>query len=187
MKATHKHAEDGYELLRQKSRQITESTLPSVMLNSNGQAIDLKDAVRLNGIDFISKAKAREWDNSPLRRVDWNWHKGVDHYAWRNPKRFELAIWYRDLFLCGLSLGRPTWSGSKLRLDFIEASPKKTPLTGLITDITISAVETYADAIGAVQLRIMNPVNDQVKKHYLHSSRGFSYNSKGDFCFKDLA
>ena len=129
MKATHKLAEDRYEVLRSKAREIANSSLPVAMINGRGQSINLRESVKLHGMDYISKSKVREWKDSPLRKVDWDWHGGVAEYSWRHPKRFELAIWYRDLFLCGAALGRPTWHGGKLRLDFIEASPKTTPLT----------------------------------------------------------
>jgi len=134
-----------------------------------------------------SKAKAKQWGTSPNRRVDWSWPEGGSEYAWRHPKRFEVAIWYRNLFLSGLGLGRPTWSGNKLRLDFLEASPKATPLTGLVTLIAVGTAEAYADAIGAVQLRIMSPINSKVKDHYLNSLTGYSYNAKGNYCYRDLA
>lgn len=108
------------------------------------------------------------------------------NYAWLNPKRFELAIWYKGVFLSGLALGRPTWSNNKLRLDFIEGSPEKHALSGLVFDITVMAAETYADAIGASQIRIMNPINEKVRNHYLSGNRGFSYDKQENFCYKDL-
>ncbi len=102
-----------------------------------------------------------------------------------HPKRFELAIWHRKLFLAGAAIGRPTWGNGKLRLDFIESSPMGTPIDGLITEISIATSEVYADVIGATQIRIMNPINETVKKYYL-SKAGFLYNQKDDFCYRDL-
>lgn len=183
---THKITEDKYDLLRAYARDLAAGSLPTVALNNRGQAINLKQSVNLTSIDLRSKIASKEWNASPTRKMDWNWKTGVDSYAWLNPKRFELAIWHQNIFLCGLAIGRPTWSGNKLRLDFIEASPTTTPLTGLVTDITILAAEAYADAIGAVQIRIMNPINDKVRAHYLKPERGFSFNEKYNFCFKDL-
>lgn len=111
---------------------------------------------------------------------------GLADYGWRHPKRFELAIWYKGLFLSGLSLGRPTWNKQNLRLEFIEASPMTTPLSGLVTDMVLLAAEVYADAIGATELRIMNPITEKVKAHYLGAKHGFRFNPKGDYCFKSL-
>jgi hypothetical protein len=186
MRVTHKRADDKYELLRDHSRTVAVSALPPMMTNSRGQVISVRESVQLTGVDFRSRVKAKSWEDSPFRQVSWDWSEGAADYAWTYPKRFESAIWYRGLFLGGLSLGRPTWGGGKLRLDFIEASPEETPLSGLITDITVSAAEVYADAIGAEQLRIMNPINDKVRAHYLAEGRGFTYDHRGDFCFKDL-
>jgi hypothetical protein len=186
MLKTHNAAENKYDGLRKQARNVALNALPLVALNSTGKAINLRQSVRLTEIDLPSILASTEWGSSSARRVDWNWKAGSETYAWRNPKRFEIAIWYQHAFLCGLSIGRPTWSGNKLRLDFIEASPKITPLSGLVTDITIAAAEAYADAIGAVQIRIMNPINEKVLEHYLAPQRGFSFNQKGNFCFKDL-
>jgi hypothetical protein len=186
MKQTHKITESQYDLIRDKARGIAAGALPMVMTNSASQGINVRGAVSLTGIDFRAKTQAKTWQSSPFRRVDWPWMKSVGSYAWSNPKRFELAIWYKDLFLSGLALGRPTWSGNKLRLDFIEASPQRNALTGLVVDITIIAAEAYADAIGASQIRIMNPINEKVRNHYLNSDRGFSYDKRENFCYKDL-
>jgi len=49
----------------------------------------------------------------------------------------------------------------------------------------IAAGIAYAKAIGADQLRIMRPVNDVVKNLYL-SKTGFSYDKKGNFCYRDV-
>lgn len=101
-------------------------------------------------------------EQSGLGRVAWNWDEVLKKYR-THPKRFELSIWYRDLTLCGATIGRPTWSGGKLRIDFIEAAPMESPFSGLIVDIMIAAGANYAKAIGATQLRIMGPVNEDVK------------------------
>ena len=185
MKATHKLAEEKYEALRQYARETAQLALPAVMMNNAGQAISVCGRLKLSEIGFNAKIKAQGWNRSPSRRVDWNWREGLPDYAWRNPKRFELAIWYDQNFLCGLGLGRPTWSDSRLRLDFIEASPVTTPLTGLIVDIVVTAATIYCDVIGATQLRIMNPINEKVKDHYL-KKHGFSFDQKGNFCVKEL-
>lgn len=102
-----------------------------------------------------------------------------------HPKRFELSIWHKDFHLCSASIGRPTWGGGKLRLDYLESAPQGTPLDGLITDITIAVSAAYARTIGATQLRIMNPINDKVRSHYL-SKPSFAYDKKGNFCYRDL-
>jgi hypothetical protein len=186
MKQTHRVTEDAYEAIRIKARDIAAESLPLVMTNSAGQGVSVRGAVNFSGIDFKARNQANTWHSSPFRRVDWPWMKSVGNYAWLNPKRFELAIWFKGYHLSGLALGRPTWSGNKLRLDFIEASPEKNALTGLVTDITIIAAVAHATAIGASQIRIMNPINEKVRNHYLSSNRGFSYDKHENFCYKDI-
>lgn len=70
-------------------------------------------------------------------------------------------------------------------MDYLESAPQGTPLDGLITDITIAVSAAYARTIGATQLRIMNPINDKVRSHYL-SKPSFAYDKKGNFCYRDL-
>lgn len=140
--------------------------------------------ISLSGLNFQTFEKLAEWEDQGSRVADWDWRKVRKHYR-THPKRFELAILHNKLFLAGASIGRLTWSGNKLRLDFIEANPTGSPLTGLITDIVILSAEVYAQAIGAHQIRIMHPVNDAVKNHYL-SKANFAYNPKGNFCFREL-
>lgn len=143
--------------------------------------------VTLSSINFKASIAAKQWLSSPDRRPEIGiaWAELTTRYARTVPKRFELAIWHRDLFLCGLALGKPTRNGNKLRLDFMEASPERNPIFGLIAEITIAGALAYGVAIGANQLRIMKPINDKVREHYLRKNLGFSYDKVGNFCFKD--
>lgn len=172
-----------YASLRQTSLEAAQESLPPVLRNKRGMAI-VKDSISLDQFTFKSQHELKRWENSGLRRVAWDWDAVQKKYR-THPKRFELTVWYQGRTLCGASIGRPTWSGGKLRLDYIEASPMGTPLDGLVTDIAIAAGILYARSIGAAQIRIMNPVNHDVKNHYL-SKTGFKYNERGDFCFRDL-
>ena len=174
---------DKYESIRDVAREVAQDQLPSILRNSNGESI-LKDSISLNGLNVDCLKELRKWESSGLRRVAWNWDHVLKKYK-PHPKRFELSIWHNQLFLCGATIGKPTYSGGKLRLDFIEASPIKSPLSGLIIDIILIAGTAYAKAIGATQLRIMHPVNESVKQHYL-SKPGFAYNKDNDFCYRDL-
>ncbi|WP_339065788.1 hypothetical protein [Teredinibacter turnerae] len=172
-----------YASLRQTSLEAAHDGLPPVLRNKRGVAI-IKNSIFLDQFTFKSQLELKRWENSGLRRVAWNWDAVQKKYR-THPKRFELTVWYRGQTLCGASIGRPTWSGGKLRLDYIEASPMGTPLDGLVTDIAIAASNIYADSIGATQIRIMNPVNTDVRNHYL-SKPGFSYNERDDYCYLDL-
>lgn len=48
-----------------------------------------------------------------------------------------------------------------------------------VFQITLAAMNVYADALGAKELRIMNPINEEVKKYY--ESFGLTYVPKGDY------
>ncbi len=172
-----------YETLRHEARIATHEELPAALLNNKGRLIS-KDIIRLDGFTFGCQHELRRWEVSGARRVAWDWRTVQRKYR-AHPKRFELSIWHMDLFLCGVAIGKPTCSGGKLRLDYIEATPMETPLDSLIADIAITAGVIYARSIGATQLRIMKPVNDVVKNHYLRKP-GFSYDKKGNFCYRDL-
>ncbi|MGI9281659.1 MAG: hypothetical protein ACR2PX_18795 [Endozoicomonas sp.] len=182
-KLTYSLVKNRYEALRQVAREATHEGLPTVLINKRSMAIQ-KDTISLEGFTFKSQHELKKWELHGLRRVAWDWDVVQKKYK-THPKRFELSIWYRHQTLCAASIGRPTWGGGKLRLDFIESAPLETPLDGLITDITIAAGVDYALSIGTSQLRIMNPVNTEVQNYYL-SKPGFSYDSRGDFCYRDL-
>lgn len=173
MRATHKSAEERYEYHREKAREYAAEALP----------ITLRNQVRLGRIDFDALVKAKSWEFSPLRRVNWNWSDEYELYSFTNPKRFELSIWYRHE-LCALSIGRPTWSGSRLRLDSIEAAPYRHPLRSSVLPITLLALEEYAEQIGAHEVRIMSPVNEKVRQYY--ESKGFIYNEREDYCWRSI-
>ena len=81
---------------------------------------------------------------------------GSQTYRRRYPNRFEMAIWYGSMH-CGLTLGRPTYRGTKVRLDFVERTPGINPLTRRIVPISITAFEAYARLIDAYEVRIMFP------------------------------
>jgi len=172
-----------YEALRQFSRETAHEKLPAVLTNKKSQAI-LKSTLTFSGIDINCITELRKWEMSGSRRVAWDWDKMLKKYK-PEPKRFEIAIWHNKHWLCSASIGKTTSQGGKLRLDLIESNPNGTILVGLVIDINIKSYEVYARAIGATELRIMNPVNDAVKDYYL-SKKGFSYNKKENFCFMEI-
>lgn len=179
---TYKQTWNRYDQIREVALEEAHNRLRPVMKGKKG-AIG-KNEISLSSLDFQTFEKLAKWEHQGSRVAKWDWLDVRKSYK-NHPKRFEIAIWHRANFLAGASIGRPTWSSNKLRLDFIEANPTRSPLTGLITDIVILSAEVYARAIGATQIRIMHPVNDAVKNHYL-SKADFAYNQKGNFCFRDL-
>ncbi|MEH8016364.1 hypothetical protein MN202_03910 [Rheinheimera muenzenbergensis] len=172
--ASHQLADRTYAQLREQSRLKSLEKMP----------LNIREAVTLDDITGRTMAQLSRWEAHPDRRVMWSWQHWASRYAAIYPKRFELAIWFHSK-LCSVSLGRPTWGAGKLRLDMIESSPEKTPLTGQTVQLTVLVAETYADIIGAEQIRIMNPINSKVRSHY--EAMGFTYvGGKSDYCVKDL-
>lgn len=104
-------------------------------------------------------------------------------FKFRHPKRFEMALWQNDK-LISLSLGRPTYAGTALRLDFVEASPKELgERVGTMTFV-IAGLVAYAHLLKARQIRIMNPINETVRNHY--ASFGYTCEPKGDYLYREL-
>ncbi|MCC5825461.1 hypothetical protein [Alkalimonas sp.] len=172
--ASHQQADQTYAQLREQSRIAVAEELP----------LRYQESVTFDDITGRAMAQLSRWQTHPDRRVMWSWQQWATRYAALYPKRFELTIWFHSL-LCSVSLGRPTWGAGKLRLDMIESSPERTPLSGNTTNLTVAAAQAYARIIGATQIRIMNPINSKVRSHY--ESLGFIYvGGKNDYCIKDL-
>jgi len=165
MQASHLSTENKYHELRSSSRLVAKNSLP----------LNLSEMVGLKSVDSIALVHAKRWEDSLSRNDDanWSWSEGFRKYAYRHPKRFDLAIWYANSQLCGLSLGKPTFSGSRLRLDILEGSPDWHPLKGKIVELTVLAAKTYAASIGADQVRIMRPLNSELIKYY--EGHGFTF------------
>jgi len=172
-----------YEALREDSRNLAYETLAPVLTNKKSQAIS-KSTLTFGGITVNCIKELRKWEMSGLRRVAWDWDKVLKIYR-PKPKRFELSIWHGKHWLCSASIGKPTAKGGKLRLDLIESNPSGSPIDGLVADINIKLYKLYANAIGATELRIMNPVNEIVRGHYLNKE-GFSYDQKENFYFSKV-
>lgn len=162
MLATHQDAERRYESFREMARDAIQKELPYTDRNN----------IRLSNICQKALMQAKLWDEDPNRLVDWPWGSDYRDYSYRNPKRFELAAWYGNT-LAGLSLGRPSYAGTRLRLEFIESRPSSSPLKGRIVPITISVAELYANVIGAEELRIIDPIDEKLIEYY--SSFGYRY------------
>jgi len=83
-----------------------------------------------------------------------------------------------------ISLGRPTYSGCFLRLDVVEARPKDLGDRPNVFDEILLAYGVYARMIGATGIRIMNPVNEEVRAYY--ETFGYTYASKSYHLFREV-
>lgn len=153
----------GLASAHQKYDQIRHSTLKvaQAQLQSEEPLISVSD------IHDHALALARLWEASPKRHPDatWSWVDGVRRYKFVNPASLDVALWFSGI-LCSLSIGKPTMHGHAMRLDVIEAAPDAHPLEHRVVDINLRVIRTYADAIGATQIRIMRPLNDKLVRHY---------------------
>ena len=112
MLATHYDAEIRYSKIRREALKAASETLKS------GKGPN----IRLTEINAGALTASKEWNSSRTRIKNWNWIEGYAVFKCRYPKRFEMALW-ESKKLIGLSMGRPTYQGTALRLDVVEASP----------------------------------------------------------------
>lgn len=173
MLATHIDAEKRYDVLRKTALEIAHGGL--------GEQEKL-----LFKFEMITPAALNAttlWQSSASRRVDWDWLSGYAAFKFRYPKRFEMAIWHREK-LISISMGRPTYHGSSLRLDFVEASPKDLGERPSVFNEVLIAYGIYARMLNAKQIRIMNPINADVRKYY--ESFGYTYVADKDYLFREV-
>lgn len=78
-----------------------------------------------------------------------------------------------------LSLGRPTYHGAGLRLDFLEGAPGARKLR--VFPIVFAAIRVYASALNAQEIRLVQPINETVRGYY--EKFGFRYVKKGDYLY----
>ncbi len=169
MLATHFDAEKRYSELRKQALSATMAVLDNNIV--------------LSEINSNALSSALLWNKSQVRIKDWDWFEGYSLFKFRYPKRFEMALWHSSK-LIGITMGRPTFYGSAMRLDIVEASPSDLGDRPSIFESVLVAYGIYARLINAKQIRIMNPVNDAVKSYY--ESFGYEYRVKGDYLFKDV-
>lgn len=172
MLATHRDAEERYSIIRK----TVLNELNKDFFSSNQRNF------KANLIDTSAIVQSKRWNFSSRRKVDWDWVEGYNAFKFRYPKRFEMALWHNDV-LASLSLGRPTYQGTQLRLDFIEGNPDK-PDGIKVFEPTFLAMLGYAQALGASELRVMNPINGEIRRYY--ERFGFTYIAKNDYLYVRL-
>jgi hypothetical protein len=170
MQLTHAQAEQRYEQLRNAAIKTAQRFMDA-------------PGFTLTKITGEALSATTTWDKSAIRKYHWDWVQGVQYYRMNYPKRFEIALWHHRELAC-LSIGRPTYNASGLRLDVVEASPRDLRDRPKVFDKIILAYEIYARMLNANHIRIMNPVTDKVKAFY--ESFGYAYVQKGDYLTKDV-
>jgi hypothetical protein len=126
--------------------------------------------------------QVKEWAETGDREVDWDWKAFYRLFKYRHPKRLELALWSGGELDC-LAIGRPTYHGHGVRLDFLEAVIRSNDYKAF--PIVLLAMEVFAAALGASELRLAHPINETMKIHY--QKLGFTYVTKGDYLYRSIA
>lgn len=111
-------------------------------------------SAELRPIDASALEAFGTWRN---RRVAWPWPDMAGDWRRNHPDRFEVAVW-RNGVLCGLALGKPAPSRSHLSLHYMEGDPDPGhPLQGQVTAATFAAASSYAIALPAKELHLVEP------------------------------
>lgn len=134
------------------------------------------------GIDLQARDAVSAWSTGG-RKVDWNWKDDIKHLQYRYPKHFEVALW-QGAGLIALSFGRPTYQGTALRLDVIEARPPELGERPAVFGHIAIAYEIYAGLINAREIRIMKPINAQVRSYY--ESFGYQYVTRQNYLYREV-
>ena len=161
MQASHLKTIQRYNEPRKQARELAKKGLPNRL-----------QCLTLGAIDHKALAAFRVLDKNFHRATDWDWAFATK-YCSRYPKAFDLSVWNGNS-LYSLSLGRPTYKGTEMRLDFVEKFTNSPIFSGEMFGVSLLAYEAYGKLIGARQLRIMNPQNEKLIKYY-SSLGGFSY------------
>jgi hypothetical protein len=173
MLATHQDAENRYSKIRKEALKAA-----SEILSGRGE-----EKINLTEINANALNASKEWMRSNSRIKNWDWVEGYSVFRFRYPKRFEMALWESSK-LIGLSMGRPTYQGTALRLDVVEAAPSDLGERPKIFEAVLIGYGVYARMINAKQIRIMNPVNEQVKSYY--EKYRYKYVASGDYLVREI-
>lgn len=160
MQPSHVNAIKKYDFYRKEAREIARKALPAYLKK-----------LRLDGIDSKAITAFKAWQYDPERKVDWDW-TFASRYCLRYPKAFDLSVWGGNTLL-SLTLGRPTYKGTSIRMDFIEKTPRLTIYSGELFGVSQLAYETYGRLIGAESIRLVEPMNQKLIAYYTSKDGGF--------------
>ncbi len=173
MLATHIDAEQRYDELRKLALEYAQE----------GLSPQNKHNLKFKLITAEALSATKLWEKSASRAVNWDWFEGYSAFKFRYPKRFEVALWQNNS-LISLSMGRPTYHGSALRLDFVEARPRTLGDRPPVFDEILIAYGIYARMINAKQIRIMHPINNDVRAYY--ETFGYTYIANQDYLYREV-
>ncbi|MGM8225344.1 hypothetical protein ACSV5M_02090 [Cellvibrio sp. ARAG 10.3] len=169
----------GYKLRMRDELEHRYGELRKQSLKMANQALRIPDT-KLTLVDNTSYAAFARWQSHPARLVDWDWPTSWHSWKTNYPKRFECATWKGER-LIGFAMGRPTYHATGLRLDYIEKSPEASEPH---LDLTYLALYAYATLLGATHVKIMNPINKNVRDYY--EQKGFKYDLRSNSCIRKI-
>lgn len=169
----------GYQLRMRDELERRYAELRRQAIQMANQALRTPD-VRLSLVNNASYSAFRRWEHHPQRMTEWDWPSAWLCWKARYPKRFESATWEGDQ-LVGFAMGRPTYQATGLRIDYIEKSPSTNEPH---LDLTYLALYAYATLLGASHVKIMNPMNRDVREYY--EQKGLRYDAKSNSCIRRI-
>jgi len=146
-------------------RKLMYTEMNDVFPGFSTEPVTLNLAMEADKWSGINHAKSREL---------WSWVDAFHYYSDKKRfKRFDISIKNSGLLL-GLAYGMPTKAKTKLKINVIEATPyavhkKNTRIFELISE----SAQIYASLLGADEVRIMRPANNDVANYYC--SYGYEY------------
>jgi len=139
-------AESRYQVIRDAVYRVTAGPYPDLNIGPISR-VDVFHADQWKSLDANGARKSRS---------SWSWANEFTAYQ-RIPLRFEVSIKSGQM-LGALCYGQPSRAGSRLRLNLIESTPvRPTPLGGRAFPVIAFAAASYAEAIGATELWILDP------------------------------
>jgi hypothetical protein len=125
---------------------------------------DIDVPIRFAEIDAVAlDAWRATWNRpQPFGYGGWDW-EAIARPIWRRPAGLTLSIWSADQ-LCGLLAGRPSRrrrDGRRhtLSLYYLEGNPNPDhALRGHVAELALSVAELYAEALGTVRVRLVQPL-----------------------------
>jgi len=127
--------------------------------------------VDLKEVDIKALNAFKLWEYDLERKVDWDW-TFASRYCVRYPKAFDLSVWNGNSLL-SLTLGRPMFKGTSIRMDFIERNPQYTIYSGELFGVSQLPYETFGRLIGVQSIRLVEPMNAKLISYYASKNGGF--------------
>lgn len=127
-------------------------------------------------INLRDARQADTWvdvDHSGSRSM-WRWVDAYSHYNDKKRfKRYDIAI-KTGANLIGLAYGMPSQTKTKLKVNILDGTPYEAhKKDARIFELISASAQIYADLLGADEVRIMRPANQDVANYYC--SYGYEY------------